>query len=206
VRGGAKAWTAVDVRCRHAKAVGERKASFISEFRLDIDVTDEEILADLLYPNAPSTAERWSMRRTVRWSDLDAIGHMRSSAHSDLAADARVAFLVERGFPLARLRDLGIAPVNLTERLTYRREALLGDELTVSVALAALSRDASRLTMENVIRKPDGETASIVAVEAAWLSLERRKLVTPGPELARELWSAPRAERFEVLQAEAPTR
>jgi acyl-CoA thioester hydrolase len=152
----------------------------------EIAVTEEEILADL--------------RATVRWSDLDANGHLRNTAYSDLATDARLVFFAEHGFALERLRDLGIGPVILAERLTYRREVRLGEELTVDFAVAALSSDASRGTVESRIRKRSGEAAAVVAVEAGWLSLDRRKLVAPPEEVARLLFSAPRTPGFEVLR------
>jgi acyl-CoA thioester hydrolase len=144
--------------------------------------------------------ERWATEAAVRWSDLDANGHLRNTAYSDLATDARLAFFAEHGFALQRLRELGVGPVILAERLTYRREVRMGEELTVDFAVAALSPDASRGTVEHAIRKRSGETAAVVAVDAGWLSLERRKLVAPPDEVARVLLSAARTSEFEVLR------
>jgi acyl-CoA thioester hydrolase len=144
--------------------------------------------------------EWWATRATVRWSDLDANGHLRNTAYSDLATDARLGFFAEHGFALGRFRELGIGPVTLSERLTYRREVLLGEELTVDFVVAALTPDASRGTVESQICKRSGEAAAVVAVDAAWLSLERRKLVAPPEELAQLLLSAPRTPAFEALR------
>ena len=144
--------------------------------------------------------ERWATQATVRWSDLDANGHLRNTAYSELATDARLEFFAEHGFALERFRELGIGPVILAERLTYRREARLGDGLTVDLVIAALSPDASLGTVISTIRTRGGETAAAVAVEAGWLSLELRKLVAPPEELARLLVSAPRSPGFEALR------
>jgi acyl-CoA thioester hydrolase len=68
------------------------------------------------------TPEReWTRRLTVRWADVDANGHMRNTAYSEFAADARIAFLAERGFTLHRLRELGIAPVVLAPSTGHPR-------------------------------------------------------------------------------------
>jgi acyl-CoA thioester hydrolase len=150
--------------------------------------------------SAGEEMERWATRATVRWSDLDANGHLRNIAYSDLATDARLAFFAEHGITLERLRELGIGPVILAERLTYRREVLFGEELTVDFAVAALAPDGSRCTVESRIGKDGGDVAAVVAVDAGWLSLGRRKLVTPPEEIARLLLSAPRTPEFEVLR------
>jgi acyl-CoA thioester hydrolase len=147
--------------------------------------------------------ERWARPAAVRWSDLDANGHLRNTAYSDLATDARLVFFAEHGFAPAHFRDLGIGPVILAERLTYLREVRLGEELTVDFVVAALSPDASRGTVESRICTGGGEPAAVVAVEAGWLSLEHRKLVAPPEELARVLLSAPRSPEFDALLTSA---
>jgi acyl-CoA thioester hydrolase len=176
----------------------------------NIEICDEEIEADLFYPAAGPSARgqgqeglpgEWASRTTVRWSDVDANGHARHTAYSDFATDARLAFLAEHGFPLGELHALRLTPVMLAERLTYRREVMLGEELSVSVAVAALSGDASRATLENRIRRADGATAAVVQIDGAWLSLETRRLAAPPDELAQVMMAAPRTEAFEVLEA-----
>jgi acyl-CoA thioester hydrolase len=167
-----------------------------------IEITEDEILADLFYPAAaPGRTEEWARLVTARWADVDANGHMRNTAYSDLASDARFAFFAEHGFPLARLHGLGVTPVILAERLTYRREVMLGERLIVSVAVAALSGDSGRATMEQRIRKADGVTAATVQIDGGWLSLETRKLTGPPAELANVMRGAPRTEEFTVLES-----
>jgi acyl-CoA thioester hydrolase len=176
----------------------------------NIEISDEEIQADLFYPAAvPSSRGQgqegppteWARRTTVRWSDVDANGHARNTAYSDFATDARFAFLAEHGFTLGELHARRLTAVMLAERLTYRREVMLGEALSVSVALAALSGDASRATVEQRIRTADGATAAVVQTDCGWLSLETRRLAAPPDELAHVLRAAPRTEAFEVLEA-----
>lgn len=177
----------------------------------NIEIGEEEIEADLFYPAAARSSRgqdqeglptEWARRTTVRWSDVDANGHARHTAYSDFGTDARLAFLAEHGFPLGELHALRLTPVALAERLTYRREVMLGEELSVSVAVAGLSGDASRAIVENRIRRADGATAAVVQIDGAWLSLETRKLAAPPDELAQVMQAAPRTQAFEVLEAE----
>jgi acyl-CoA thioester hydrolase len=174
----------------------------------NIELSDEEIEADLFYPAVPRTSRRqgdeiqpaeWVTRITVRWSDVDANGHARNTAYSDFASDARFAFLAEHGFPLAKLHALRLTPVILAERLTYRREVTLGEQLSVSVAVAGLSDDASRGTMEHRITKADGASAAVVRIDAAWLSLKTRRLAAPPEQLVKVMRAAPRTKAFEAL-------
>jgi acyl-CoA thioester hydrolase len=176
----------------------------------NIEISDEEIQADLFYPAAvPSSGGQgqeglpteWARRITVRWSDVDANGHARNTAYSDFATDARFAFLAEHGFPLGELHARRLTAVMLAERLTYRREVMFGEAISVSVALAALSGDASRATVEHRIRTADGATAAVVQTDCAWLSLETRRLAAPPDDLAQVMRAAPRTEAFEVLEA-----
>jgi acyl-CoA thioester hydrolase len=134
----------------------------------------------------------WVTQITVRWSDVDANGHARNTAYSDFASDARFAYFAEQGFPLATLHALRLTPVMLAEQLTYRREVTFGEQLSVSVAVAGLSDDASRGTMEHRIMKPDGATAAVVRIDAAWFSLETRRLAAPPEQLAAVMRAAPR--------------
>ena len=56
-------------------------------------------------------------RLQVSWADLDANGHMANTAYLAKAADVRMSFFEEHGFPWAEFVRAGIGPV-------IRREAL----------------------------------------------------------------------------------
>jgi acyl-CoA thioester hydrolase len=196
----------------------------------EVQVSEEEILADLAYPasltgrdgwkesramtttqsqvptvptaSANARAGKWTHPIGVRWADVDANGHMRNTAYSEFAADARVAFLADHGFPLQRLHELGIAPVIMTEELRYRRECMLGERLTVSVAISALSDDARRARVEQEISKPDGTAAAVVRLDGGWLPVHERALITPPPELAEVMRAAPRTDDFVALNSD----
>ena len=129
----------------------------------------------------------------MRWDDIDPNGHAGNTAYSVYATDARLTHLAEHGFTVARLGEMGVGPVLFTEELTYRRELRLGDTITTTVELAALSATGHRWAMHHRILR-DGVLAATVRVTGAWIDLEQRKLIDPPAELFAVLDSLPRFE------------
>ncbi len=129
----------------------------------------------------------------VRWDDIDANGHAGNTAYSAYATDARLTHLAEHGFTVARLNALRVGPVLFSEELTYRRELRLGDTITITVELAALSATGHRWTMYHRILR--GEVvAATVRVTGAWIDLDDRRLVDPPAELYAALDALPRVD------------
>ncbi len=103
----------------------------------------------------------------VRWSDVDANGHMRNTAYSECATDARIAFFREAGFGWRRFEELGLSPVLLREEIDYRREAGLGDQVRVTVQAAGLSPDGARWKLRSLLAGAGGEEMALVSVLGA---------------------------------------
>ncbi len=144
--------------------------------------------------------ERFARPFTVRWSDCDAIGHLRNTAYSEYATGVRIAFLAERGFGWERLLASRFGPVLLHEHLDYLREVRLGETVEADFAVVGLSPDGARFRIEHEIWRPGGKKAARVVVEGGWMDLDRRKLRLPPDELVRVLQEAPRGEPFEVMR------
>ena len=68
------------------------------------------------------------------WATMDLNGHMANAAYLDLAADVRIAFFAEHGFPPDEFRRLAIGPVVQKDELHYFREVRLFDSVTVTYA------------------------------------------------------------------------
>jgi acyl-CoA thioester hydrolase len=129
----------------------------------------------------------------VRWDDIDANGHAGNTAYSVYATDARLTHFAEHGFSVARLGELRVGPVLFTEELAYRRELRLGDTITTTVELAALSPTGHRWAMHHRILR-GAELAASVHVTGAWIDLDRRKLIGPPGELLAVFAALPRFE------------
>ena len=148
-------------------------------------------------------ADRYSKQFLAGWGMMDFNGHLANTAYLDLAADVRMSFFHEQGFPPTELRRLAIGPVIRKEELEYFREVGLHEIVTVTHAILAMSADGSRYVIENEIWSPRGERAAVVRSTGGWLDLRARKLVAPPPELTRALANVPRAPGFVELPSPA---
>ena len=120
----------------------------------------------------------------TRWADMDPNGHMRHSAYADFAADQRVVSLARAGCSLQRFAELRIGPILFREETRYLKEISIGEEIRVDSKLVSVTADGSRWTIMHGIYKADGRLAATVAVDGAWLDLDRRKLTIPPAGLA----------------------
>ena len=136
------------------------------------------------------------------WGTMDFNGHMANTAYLDLAADVRMAFFSEHGFPPAEFRRLAVGPVMQKDELEYFREVGLHEEVTVTYAVLAMSADGSRFVIENEIWGASGERAARVRSTGGWLDLLERRLVAPPDALFTAFGKVPRAADF----AELPVR
>lgn len=135
----------------------------------------------------------------VRWDDLDANRHVRNTAFSEYASNARFHLLVAHGFDQMRLEQLRFGPVMMREDIHYRRELFFGDVLTVRVHAAGLSTDGSHWRVYQEVLRPDGKEAATLFIQGGWIQLDQRKLVAPPEELAAVLLSLPRTADFAEL-------
>jgi acyl-CoA thioester hydrolase len=127
------------------------------------------------------------------WGDMDFNSHMRNTAYLDKAADVRMMFFSENGFPMAQFVALRIGPVIMKDELEYYKEVGLLEPLRVTLALVGLSADGSRFVMRNEFFRPDGKLAARITSAGGWLDLAARRLVAPPEKLLAALRSLPRA-------------
>lgn len=130
---------------------------------------------------------------------MDFNGHLANTAYLNLAADVRMAFFAEHGFPPGEFRRLAIGPVIRKEELEYFREIGLHETVTVTYAVLAMSPDGSRFVLENEIWSAAGERAAAVRSTGGWLDLRKRKLIVPPAELLAAFRQVPRTANFVEL-------
>lgn len=147
---------------------------------------------------APSP-DRYAKEFLAGWGAMDFNGHLANTAYLDLAADVRMAFFAEHGFPPSEFRRLGIGPVVRKDELEYFREVGLHERVTVTHAALALSADGARFVLENEIWTAAGERAATVRSAGGWLDLRARRLVVPPPALRAAMERVPRAAAFHEL-------
>lgn len=133
------------------------------------------------------------------WADMDFNSHMRNTAFLDRAADVRMMFFAENGFPMQAFVTRRIGPVIMKDEVDYFREVALLQEITVTLALAGLAPDGSRFLMRNDVLNADGKLCARVTSAGGWLDLGARKLVVPPAELLATLATLDRTDTFAEL-------
>ena len=139
-------------------------------------------------------------RFTVRWSDIDANGHLRHTAFLEYGAEVRIALFLECGFTWKRFEEAGLGPVLLREEIDYLREAALGEEVRVTLEAAGLSPDGARWKLRHVLHDAAGQEMARVTALGGFIDLAARRLTVPPADLAAGLARVPRTADFEELR------
>jgi acyl-CoA thioester hydrolase len=147
----------------------------------------------------------YSQHLVAGWGDMDFNAHMRNTAYLDKAADVRMMFFAEHGFPMREFARQALGPVVMKDELEYLREFHLLDEVKVTLSLAGLSEDGSRLRIRNEFFRQD-KLAARVTSTAGWLDLKQRVLICPPEPLLAALRSLDRSDDFAVLPSSATPR
>lgn len=135
----------------------------------------------------------------IRWSDLDANGHVNYAAYIDAAADLRYRFFIEHGFPPEKFSELGVGPVYTAIHAEFFREVRMGEAITIAYEMSGLSPSGTRWKVHHDILKSNRKKAASFEVEGMILNLSTRKPAIPTPGLLRVFQLIPRAPDFEPL-------
>lgn len=133
----------------------------------------------------------------IRWSDLDPNFHLRHSVYYDWGAFCRMEFLNSHELTPAAMAGLGIGPVLFREECTFRREILMGDEVTINLSVMRARKDYSRWSIRHQITKAGNILCAIIVVDGAWIGIKERKLVTPPEKVHHVFDLMPKAAEFE---------
>lgn len=135
----------------------------------------------------------------IRFSDLDANGHVNYAAYIDAAGDLRYKFFTEQGLPPEKFAELGIGPVYTSIHAEFFREVRMGETVTINFVLLGLSPSGTRWKVHHEILKSNRKKAVTLDIEGVVLNLSTRQPALPTPELLQTFNLIPRASDFEVL-------
>jgi acyl-CoA thioester hydrolase len=141
----------------------------------------------------------YSRTYEIRWSDIDANGHVNYAAYIDATGDLRYRFFSEHNFPPERFLQLGIGPVYTAIHALFLREVRLGETVTINYALSGLSPQGGHWKVHHDILKSNGKKAVTIDLEGAILDLATRKPVLPIIVLLQTFNLIPPAREVEVL-------
>jgi acyl-CoA thioester hydrolase len=141
----------------------------------------------------------YSKTYEIRWSDLDANGHVNYATYINAAGDVRYHFFWDHDFSSERFEQLGMGPVYTAIHAEFLREVRLGETVTITYAVSGLSPQGGRWRVHHDILKSNGKKAVSLDVEGVILDLTTRKPVRPSLELLQVFGLIPRTKDFEVL-------
>ena len=141
----------------------------------------------------------YSRTHQIKWSDLDANGHVNYSAYINAAGDLRYGFFSEHGFPPEKFQELRIGPIYTAIHARFFREVRMGETVTITYAMSGLSPQGGRWKVHHEILNSNGKKAVSLDLEGAILDLAGRKPALPTAELLQTFNLIPRAKDFEAL-------
>src|SRR5438034_198989 len=92
---------------------------------------------------------------------MDFNGHMANTAYLNLAADVRMAFFAEHGFPPSEFRKLALGPVVRKEELEYFREVGIYDTAILIVL-------GDGVVANVVLQRTKGHNSGWIVITAGW--------------------------------------
>ena len=141
----------------------------------------------------------YSRTYEIRWSDLDANGHVNYAVYINAAGDVRYHFFWERGFSPEKFEEIGMAPVYTAIHAEFLREVRLGETVTIYYIVSGMSPSGGRWKVQHDIFKANGKKAVELKLEGVILDLTTRKPTVPTPALFQIFELIPRAKDFTVL-------
>lgn len=112
----------------------------------------------------------------IRWSDVDANGHLANSAYTNFMSHARMSFFGEQGFSMPEIRKHNVGPVVFYEHMYYFKESFLGAPITVTIEVSGLSEDGMLFMFEHNFYDHNGENLAYCEMQGGWIDLKARKL------------------------------
>lgn len=136
----------------------------------------------------------------TKWSDFDPNRHMRHTAYNDYAAEVRIRYFAEAGFPVDEIAADGIGPILFTEFTSFRKEIHTGEKIIANAKLKGLSEDKGKWKIQHEIFNEAGDLAAIIEVYGAWIDLNKRRLTLLPEKYDSLLNGLEKTDDFEVIQ------
>ena len=106
-----------------------------------------------MQPAAPARQDfRFWWPVTVRWGDMDAMGHVNNIMYLQYLESARVAYFEAIGWPVRTESGARQSPVLVSQTFNYRRQVVFPDELEVGMSCRE-TRGRSFVLAYGVFRK-----------------------------------------------------
>jgi acyl-CoA thioester hydrolase len=133
----------------------------------------------------PPPPDVFTLRRHVRWRDLDPAGHLNNANYVAYAEDAGIAVLSEAGWSMARMTAEGFGIVARAFRIEYLQPAVLDDELAVATWISDMRR-ATVYRHYTINRVSDGALVARARGRWVWIDLATGRPIRVPPAFAAD--------------------
>lgn len=136
---------------------------------------------------------------STKWADFDPNKHMRHTAYNDYAAEVRVRFFKKNNFTMDDFNRLNLGPILFSEETYFKKEILMGEDISVNLKLSGLSKNNERWKFTHEVFNEAGKLSAIIKVYGAWIDLSKRKLTIPPIETAHLFSDIEKSVDFEEI-------
>jgi len=144
----------------------------------------------------------YSKEFDIRWSDIDANGHLANSAYINFMSHTRMGFFVEKGITQKELAKHHIGPVVFHEHIYYFKEVFQGKPIKVTLEVEGLSEDGQFFEFIHNFYDHKGRNLAYCEIFGGWIDLNSRKLTGFPKALEHVIDDFPKSKNFKVLTKE----
>jgi acyl-CoA thioester hydrolase len=136
------------------------------------------------FPISPPPPGAFKILRTVRWEDIDALGHVNNAVYMDYVNEGGFQVCAAFHWPWQRMLEHGFTLVLRQTRLQYLQPAVLGDQLEITTWVSDVRRTTARRHF-TLHRASDGILLAQAYTQAVWVDLNTHHPIRiPGQMLA----------------------
>lgn len=128
-----------------------------------------------------------SIQIEVRPTEIDVMGHVNNAKYLEYMEWSREDWYNRVELPFDVFTDMNVGTVTVNININYRKEARLGDILTVSTQ--PVKKGRTSYVLRHVIENEQGEQVADADVVSVTIDLESRKSVPLPDSLARQFVS-----------------
>lgn len=120
---------------------------------------------------------------TVKEKDIDELQHVNNGVYVNYLEQGRLDWYAEAGLPIPELQRRGMGTVVLKLEITFKKEAVLGDDLVVVTAPSRMGRTSFVFTQ--TIFNQSGELITEAIVTSVMFDRAKRKSIPVLEEITR---------------------
>ncbi|WP_044642083.1 acyl-CoA thioesterase [Risungbinella massiliensis] len=124
-----------------------------------------------------------SIQIEVRPTEIDVMGHVNNAKYLEYIEWSREIWYNQAGVPFDQLTEMGIGTVTVRIEIDYRKEATLGQKLTVTTE--PKHRGRSSFVFYQTISNEQGELVAEAEVTSVTIDLKERKSRPLPEEIAK---------------------